>query len=80
LLQEAQLGYLRKADLTVDILCALVNNNAKCYDESLEFADHVNEVLDEKLKVGSQQLCVLQAGNRRTDRREDRGVGGRTDK
>ena len=32
-------------DLGVDLLCALVNNNSRCYDESLDFADHMEQIL-----------------------------------
>ena len=29
----------------MDLLCALANNNARCYEESLEFAEHLERVL-----------------------------------
>ena len=32
-------------ELGVDLLCALVNNNSRCYDESLDFADHMEQIL-----------------------------------
>ena len=43
-LQEAQRVALAR-DLGVDLLCALVNNNSRCYDESLDFADHMGQIL-----------------------------------
>ena len=42
--QEAQRAALAR-DLGVDLLCALVNNNSRCYDESLDFADHMGQIL-----------------------------------
>ena len=44
LVQEAQRAALGR-DLGVDLLCALVNNNSRCYDESLDFADHMEQIL-----------------------------------
>ncbi len=43
-MQEAQRAALAR-DLGVDLLCALVNNNSRCYDESLDFADHMGQIL-----------------------------------
>ena len=43
-MQEAQRTALGR-DLGVDLLCALVNNNSRCYDESLDFADHMEQTL-----------------------------------
>jgi len=42
--QEAQRAALAR-DLGVDLLCALVNNNSRCYDESLDFADYMGQIL-----------------------------------
>ena len=49
-LQAAQEKHLQR-DLSPILLCALVNNNARCYNESMDFAEHMNEILPESLKV-----------------------------
>ena len=50
--QEAQRAALtRVPPLGVDLLCALANNNSKCYDESLEFAEHLQQILPPGEKV-----------------------------
>ena len=49
-LQDAQRRYLDK-ELSVELLCAMVNNNTRCYNESMEFAERVEEALDEEHKV-----------------------------
>lgn len=36
--QSAQWEALGRADLPLEMLCAIINNNVRCYDESLEFA------------------------------------------
>lgn len=50
MLQDAQKAYLEQ-DMSVEMLCAMVNNNTRCYTESMDFAEHVEESLDEELKV-----------------------------
>ena len=61
--QEAQRAALAR-DLGVDLLCALVNNNSRCYDESLDFADHMEAILPvgqgvsmKRQKVNPRQRC-----------------------
>ncbi len=49
--QAAQEKHLLR-DLSPILLCALVNNNARCYNESMDFAEHMNEILPDSLKVG----------------------------
>lgn len=41
-------------ELAVDLLCALANNNSRCYDESLEFAEHLERILPRAEQVGAQ--------------------------
>ena len=33
------------------MLCAIVNNNVRCYNESMEFAERVEDTLDDEHKV-----------------------------
>lgn len=33
------------------MLCAIVNNNVRCYNESMEFAERVEDTLDDDHKV-----------------------------
>lgn len=33
------------------MLCAMVNNNVRCYNESMEFAERVEDTLDDDHKV-----------------------------
>ena len=42
------------------MLCAMVNNNVRCYNESMEFAERVEDTLhdDHKVCVGIQ-VCML---------------------
>lgn len=35
----------------MELLCAMVNNNTRCNNESMEFAERVEEALDEEHKV-----------------------------
>ncbi|BDA50552.1 Exocyst complex component 3 [Coccomyxa sp. Obi] len=42
--QEAQKQYLER-DLSEGLLCAVINNNTRCYNESTEFADHLDDAL-----------------------------------
>lgn len=51
-MQAAQEKHLQR-ELSPILLCALVNNNARCYNESMDFAEHMNEILPESLKVSS---------------------------
>ena len=53
-LQEAQEAHLQK-DLSDGLLCAVINNNTRCYNESTEFADHLDETLAPPYKARS--LC-----------------------
>lgn len=56
--QDAQRRYLDK-ELSVELLCAMVNNNTRCYNESMEFAERVEEALDEEHKgsLDIEQQC-----------------------
>eukprot|EP00884_Botryococcus_braunii_P015581 jgi/Botrbrau1/2706/Bobra.0203s0048.1 len=54
--QEAQQQALGRK-LPDEVLCALVNNNMRCYNESMEFADHLQEALAEPFK-GSLDIEV----------------------
>lgn len=49
-LQEAENKELEKG-LSMELLCAFVNNNARCYNESMEFAERVEDALDDDYKV-----------------------------
>ena len=49
--QAAQRRHI-SAGLSLEQLCAVVNNNVRCYDESLEFAEGLEERLDDALKGG----------------------------
>lgn len=35
----------------MEMLCAVVNNNVRCYNESMEFAERVEDTLDDDHKV-----------------------------
>ena len=48
--QEAQQRHLQR-DLSDALLCAVINNNFRCYNESTEFAEHLDAVLAEPLKA-----------------------------
>lgn len=52
--QEAQETHLQK-DLSDGLLCAVINNNTRCYNESTEFADHLDDTLAPPYKARS--LC-----------------------
>ena len=52
--QEAQEAHLQK-DLSDGLLCAVINNNTRCYNESTEFADHLDDTLAPPYKARS--LC-----------------------
>ena len=43
------------------MLCAMVNNNVRCYNESMEFAERVEDTLDEDHKVPTHHTmpCLL---------------------
>jgi len=49
-MQEAQRGQLMKG-MSEGMLCAYVNNNMRCYNESTEFADLMEDSLEEAYKV-----------------------------
>lgn len=51
------------------MLCAMVNNNVRCYNESMEFAERVEDTLDDNHKVcvwwgggASQCTCLSSTG------------------
>jgi len=48
--QEAQKRYLQRG-LSEGLLCALINNNTRCYNESTEFADSMEDALAAPYKV-----------------------------
>lgn len=48
--QEAQKQYLQR-ELSEGLLCAVINNNTRCYNESTEFADHLDDALAAPYKV-----------------------------
>ena len=48
--QDAQKKYL-EPEPSVEMLAAMVNNNVRCYNESMEFAERVEETLDDDHKV-----------------------------
>jgi hypothetical protein len=48
--QEAQQRALGRK-LSDEVLCALINNNMRCYTESMEFAEHLEDVLADPYKV-----------------------------
>ena len=50
-MQEAQQRHLQR-DLSDALLCAVINNNFRCYNESTEFAEHLDAMLAEPLKAG----------------------------
>ena len=52
--QEAQEAHLQR-DLSDGLLCAVINNNTRCYNESTEFADHLDDALAPPHKARS--LC-----------------------
>ena len=37
--------------LQVGLLCALVNNNSRCYDDAIDFAEHMSQSLSNACKV-----------------------------
>lgn len=55
---DAQQAVLKR-ELSLELLCAFLNNNLDCYQQSLEFTDHVKENLEseykEKLEV--EEVC-----------------------
>lgn len=50
LVQEAERRYL-DPEPSVEMLCAIVNNNVRCYNESMEFAERLEDTLDDEHKV-----------------------------
>ena len=59
-LQEAQANHLQK-ELSDGLLCAVINNNTRCYNESTEFADHLDDALAGPYKVPSSIVISLLA-------------------
>lgn len=55
--QEAQKQYLER-DLSEGLLCAVINNNTRCYNESTEFADHLDDALAAPYKVRHKGLDI----------------------
>lgn len=49
-MQEAERRCL-DPEPSVEMLCAIVNNNVRCYNESMEFAERVEDTLDDDHKV-----------------------------
>lgn len=47
--QDAERRYL-EGELSVEMVCAMVNNNVRCYNESMEFAERVEDSLDDDHK------------------------------
>ncbi len=45
-----------EGELGVEMVCAMVNNNVRCYNESMEFAERVEDSLDDDHKVGTASL------------------------
>ncbi len=54
-MQDAERRYL-EGELGVEMVCAMVNNNVRCYNESMEFAERVEDRLDDDHKVGTASL------------------------
>ena len=48
--QVAQEAFLRQG-VQVGLLCALVNNNSRCYDDAGEFSEHLLETLHQQCRV-----------------------------
>lgn len=55
-MQEAEQRCL-DPEPSVEMLCAIVNNNVRCYNESMEFAERVEDTLDDDHKV--QHILLL---------------------
>lgn len=51
--QVAQDRFVRQG-LQVGLLCALVNNNSRCYDDAAEFSEHMGETLVDSCRVRTQ--------------------------
>lgn len=56
--QDAERRYL-DPEPSVEMLCAVVNNNVRCYNESMEFAERVEDTLDDDHKVYCTPLILL---------------------
>ncbi len=41
------------------MLCAMINNNATCYDECEDFADRLEDLLEEPFKVRMAAVLTL---------------------
>ncbi|KAL4437795.1 hypothetical protein ABPG77_005707 [Micractinium sp. CCAP 211/92] len=57
--QAAQRRRMAGGELALEQLCAVVNNNVRCYDESLEFAEGLEEALEDGLKgqLNVEEAC-----------------------
>lgn len=60
-LQDAQHAYI-STGLSEEMLCAYINNNMRCYNESTEFADRMEAALDPAFKVWLQSLPIPNPG------------------
>lgn len=49
-------------------LCAVINNNVRCYDESLEFAEGLEELLADSLKGECGSLALATGGGQHLSR------------
>lgn len=56
--QEAQKQYLER-ELSEGLLCAVINNNTRCYNESTEFADHLDDALAGPYKVRPSRHFII---------------------
>lgn len=54
-MQDAERRY-SEGELGVEMVCAMVNNNVRCYNESMDFAERVEDSLDDDHKVGTASL------------------------
>jgi hypothetical protein len=53
--------------LSEGLLCAVINNNMRCYNESTEFADHLDDALAAAYKVITPSLKTLKRCNGSTE-------------
>jgi exocyst complex component 3 len=53
--QAAQRQHV-SAGLPLEMLCAVINNNMRCYDESLEFAEGLEERFADNFKGEESRL------------------------
>lgn len=50
--QASQRAAVASGRLGLDLLCAAVNNNMRCYDESLQFAERLQKSLERRRRGG----------------------------